>query len=114
MAKRKNNPLFTVGQTFIVNLDDDEAEPVPVEGGGFKILPGPAGTCEYCHVKHPPGEPHNRDSLPYQIKFQTLNGRPPTWTDAMAHCTPEVREQWRAGLAELLRKHGKPVPEDLL
>lgn len=54
----------------------------------------PPGTCPMCAVKHDPGQPHNRDSLTYQYKFYDEHGRWPTWADAMAHCTPEVKEYW--------------------
>ena len=54
----------------------------------------PPGTCPTCAVKHDPGMPHNRDSLAYQYKFYDEHGRWPTWADAMAHCTPEVKAYW--------------------
>lgn len=109
MAKRKNNPLFQVGTVEVVDTQTGEA--VPVEGGGLRMLPGPPGSCEWCHVAHAPTEPHNRDSPPYQMKFHTLHKRYPTWTDAMAHCTPEVR--WRGELVALMTKHGLEIPDDL-
>lgn len=56
------------------------------------------GTCPMCAVKHDPDQPHNKDSLAYQYKFYDQNGRWPTWKDAMAHCSNEVKELWRAEL----------------
>lgn len=60
----------------------------------------PPGTCPMCAVKHDPQMPHNKDSLTYQYKFYDLNGRWPTWVDAMAHCTPEIRKLWREALEQ--------------
>lgn len=60
----------------------------------------PPGTCPMCAVKHDPQMPHNKDSMTYQYKFYDLNGRWPTWVDAMAHCTPEIRELWLEALEQ--------------
>lgn len=111
MTKRKNNPMFRVGST--VSVDLTTGEETPVEGGGLMMLPGPPGTCSWCHVKHAADQPHNQQSLSYQIKFQTLHGRAPTWSDAMAHCSPEVQSLWRKGLVERMKHHGLDIPEDL-
>lgn len=68
---------------------------------GVVLLQGlPEGTCPECAVKHPPDQPHNRDSLRYQYKFYDQYGRWPTWNDAMAHCTPRVKARWKAALEE--------------
>lgn len=112
MAKRKNSYLFTVGQA--VSVDMETGEETPIEGGGLKMLPGPPGSCEWCHVKHPADQPHDWQSMPYQMKFKTLKGRWPTWSDAMAHCSPEVQAVWRKGLVESMKEHDLPIPEDLL
>lgn len=109
--KRKNSPLFKVGDAISVNTETGEQ--TPIEGGGLRMLPGPPGSCEWCHVKHESSQPHNRDSLPYQVKFHTLHGRYPTWTDAMAHCDDETKLLWRFSLAAQMRKHGLEVPDDL-
>lgn len=60
----------------------------------------PPGTCPLCAVAHEPGQPHNMDSLAYQYKFYDEHGRWPTWADAMAHCSEEVKGYWRAALEE--------------
>lgn len=60
----------------------------------------PEGTCPECAVAHDPEQPHNRDSLAYQYKFYDKYGRWPTWADAMAHCTPEIKEFWTHALNE--------------
>jgi hypothetical protein len=109
--KSRNSKLFQVGGAESVDVNTGES--VPIEGGGFRMLPGPPGTCEWCHVAHDPDQPHNQQSLPYQVKFHTLHGRWPTWTDAMSHCASEVRAEWRRQLVELMRQHGMEIPPDL-
>ena len=54
----------------------------------------PEGTCPECAVKHEPEQPHNCQSLAYQYKFYDQHGRFPSWTDAMAHCSPEIKAFW--------------------
>ncbi len=81
------------------------AKPQAPKPAGFTLLPAPAGTCQECAVKHQPEQPHNQQSLFYQYHFYGQHGRWPTWTDALAHCTPEVRQVW----VECLAKHGVTV-----
>jgi hypothetical protein len=68
---------------------------------GFKMLPTPPGTCPECAVVHDQNEPHDKRSLAYQYSFYAKRGRWPTWTDAMAHVTPDVREAWVSNLKAL-------------
>jgi hypothetical protein len=113
MTTRRNNHLCRVGPPAeAVNMETGES--VPIEGRGFMMLPGPPGTCEWCHVEHDRDQPHNQQSLPYQMRFHAINGRWPTWTDAMAHCSPEVQSFWREKLVAAMRKHGQQIPADLL
>lgn len=73
---------------------------------GFTMLSRtPEGTCPECAVKHDQNQPHNRDSLAYQYCFYDQHGRFPTWEDAMAHCTPDVKELWK----QKLREHGVKI-----
>ena len=65
----------------------------------FRLLPPVPGTCPECAVKHVPDLPHNRDSLYYQYKFYSRQGRWPTWGDAMAHCTEKMKALWRSELS---------------
>ena len=81
-------------------------QPRIVEEQPLMLLPPAKDKCQECAVRHDPELPHDRTSLFYQVKFQMDNGRYPTWDDAMAHCTPDVREAWRAAMA---RAH----PEEL-
>jgi hypothetical protein len=109
--KSRNNPLCKIGN--VVEVDAETGEETPLEDGGLYLLPGPPGTCAWCHVAHDPAQPHNQQSLSYQMKFHAIKGRWPTWTDAMAHCAPEVKAAWRERLVETLRKHGMEIPPDL-
>lgn len=111
MSKRKNNPLFKVGD--VVSVDIETGEETPLEGEGMRMLPGPPGTCAWCHVAHDPTQPHDKQSLPYQVKFYTIHGRYPTWSDAMVHCDDETRALWREHLVALMNEHGMEIPEDL-
>ena len=72
------------------------AEVVEVRRNAGTLLPPPPGTCPECAVDHPHDHPHDRDSPCYGMAFHATHGRPPTWTDAMAHCPPAVRAAWRA------------------
>lgn len=71
-----------------------------VEVKGMTLLPPKEGTCSECAVAHHPTQPHNQQSLYYQTKFYMENGRYPTWADAMAHCTPEIKAFWTKELAK--------------
>lgn len=62
------------------------------------LLPPAPYRCQECAVKHPPEQPHNRDSLYYAMVFQQQHGRSPTWADAAAHCTQEMQAHWRREL----------------
>ena len=60
----------------------------------------PPGTCPECAVCHNPDQPHDCNSLAYQYKFYDQHGCWPTWADAMAHCSPEVKAVWKKALEE--------------
>jgi hypothetical protein len=66
------------------------------------MLPAPPDCCQECAVKHSPQQPHDKQSLYYQIKFLRENGRTPTWEDAMAHCDEPTKTLWKTHL----EKHG--------
>ena len=61
----------------------------------------PPGTCSECATKHPPEMPHNQQSLTYQYKFYDRHGRWPTWEDAMAHCSDEIKQLWKDALLKI-------------
>jgi hypothetical protein len=73
--------------------------------GHMMLLPPPPDHCQICAVKHEPDEPHDPESLYYQLVFHNENGRKATWADAMAHCPDEVKELWTIEL----KKHGIEV-----
>jgi len=74
----------------------------PIKDGEMIILPPAADCCQVCARKHAPENPHDPQSLYWQVVFHREHGRAPTWEDGLAHCTPEVRALWVEGLA----KHG--------
>jgi hypothetical protein len=61
----------------------------------------PPDLCSQCAVKHEPHEPHSQQSLRYQYAFYAEHDRWPTWSDAMAHCAPEVKAAWSQELRKL-------------
>lgn len=66
------------------------------------ILPPPRGVCQLCGRDHDPAQPHDQQNIGYQYRFYQANGgRWPTWADAMAHCAPEVQQDWMTKLREL-------------
>lgn len=64
------------------------------------LLPPPPDVCPVCAVKHEAWQAHNAQSLYYQMRFQGLHGRWPTWADAAAHCSDEVRAHWKQMLSD--------------
>jgi hypothetical protein len=62
------------------------------------LLPAAPGLCQECAMEHPVTAPHNQKSLHYQYHFRQRHDRWPTWDDAMAHCTDEVKSDWRREL----------------
>lgn len=69
-------------------------------GGGAFLMPPAEDVCQKCAIKHDPAMPHNNDSLYWQYYFYSRNGRWPVWKDALAHCSLEVQEAWKAALQE--------------
>ena len=60
----------------------------------FMLLSPAPGKCQECAVVHDPSMSHDKDSLYYQMRFKMKHGRWPTWADAMAHCTEEMKAEW--------------------
>src|SRR5471030_595135 len=71
----------------------------------FKIMPPPPGCCQECGIQHDPKLPHNVAQLHYQYTFYARERRWPSWVDAMAHCTDQVRDAWTQELV----KHGVDI-----
>ena len=78
--------------------DKAKAKEVPFEN--VMILPPKHGVCQIYAADHKPEQPHNRNSLYYQMKFHQRHRRFPTWADAMAHCEEHVKKIWTDSLAE--------------
>jgi hypothetical protein len=64
------------------------------------LLPPRPDVCQECAVQHDADLPHNTQSLYYQYSFFMRFNRWPTWADAMAHCSEEMRATWTKALAE--------------
>lgn len=62
------------------------------------LLPPRSDVCQECARDHDPRLPHDKQSLYYQVKFKMEHGRGATWTDAMAHCSDEIKTAWTDGL----------------
>lgn len=83
-------------------LDMETGEVTASDTVQFSILPPPAGACQECGRTHDPSQPHDAASLHYQYTFYAKNdGRWPTWLDAMAHCSEDVREAWTYQLTKM-------------
>ena len=65
-----------------------------------KLLPPPEGVCRIRAVDHKPGEPHNAQSLFYQMRFKMRYGREGTWADCLAHCSEQMQQLWIKALRE--------------
>lgn len=74
--------------------DAETGELLSKETLDFKILPPTPGSCSVCGVPHVEGQPHNAQSIFYQYRFYGAYGRWPTWADAIAHCTENVKQVW--------------------
>lgn len=72
---------------------------VKVESTPWRLLPPSPEKCQECAVQHDPKQPHNAQSMFYQVKFNMQHHRAPTWLDAMAHCDAETQAHWKRELA---------------
>jgi len=97
-----------------ITVDSESDKITKIEPRAGNLLPPKPGVCQDCAVDHTADQPHNQQSLYYQMQFHGLHGRWPTWSDAMEHCTPEVKAIWRSRLIKTMKKNGMRIPEDLL
>lgn len=59
------------------------------------LLPPPAHLCQKCAVDHTPDLPHNQQSMFWKYWFyKDSGGQWPSWRDAMAHCSEEMKQHW--------------------
>ncbi len=107
--KAKPKKLGTV-QTVDLSTGEVTSE----KKNAMTLLPPSADKCQECAVDHAHDQPHNQQSLYWQYHFFSMHGRWPTWTDAMQHCTPEVKALWRQELIVIHKKNGLTIPDDLL
>src|ERR1700676_1970160 len=92
MAKAANQIPATV---TVVDIATGEETHKPM---AWNVLPPPAGHCQVCGVEHDSGQPHNAQSLYYQMTFNGMVGRSPTWADAIAHCDDTTKPVWEGEL----------------
>jgi len=97
----------------VTTVDAETGEVLEVRRNAMTLLPPAGDVCQECAVDHPFDQPHNQQSLYYQMRFYSTHGRYPTWTDSMSHCPAAVKAAWRAKLVEVMRANGLPVPDDL-
>lgn len=60
----------------------------------WTLLRPAEGLCQECGRAHNPELPHDKNSIFYATKFKMEHGRVPSWDDAMAHCTEEMKHTW--------------------
>lgn len=76
----------------------------------FHIAPPKKGLCAVCAINHPAEFPHNQQSLYYQYFFYADHERWPTWADAIAHCSEEMKAHWKRELkANWSEPEGAPI-----
>lgn len=100
-----------LGKVQIVDVETGKV--ISEKQNAMSLLPPTGNVCQECAVDHAWDQPHNQQSLYYQYHFYSMHGRWPTWTDAMAHCCPEVKAQWREELVRLMTRKGVRIPADL-
>lgn len=85
--------------------DDEETCDVTFfSWGDAELLPPAPHLCQQCAHDHPPEFPHNQQNLYWHFWFRKQHGRSPTWEDAMAHCSEEMKESWRFHLGMVLEE----------
>ncbi len=70
-----------------------------------RFLPPTKRTCPICADKHFKHEPHNRNSLYYQMMFFREHGRLPRWADALEDTSEMMRAYW---MGEMKKKGVRP------
>jgi hypothetical protein len=101
-----------VGRIQVV--DAETGKVVEEWGNALTVLPPRGDVCVECAVDHAWDQPHNQQSLYYQVQFHSKTGRWPSWTDAMEHCPGPVRAAWRKQLRQTMSEKGLPIPPDLV
>jgi hypothetical protein len=112
MIHGEPKPMIKAGTLTTVDMETGEV--VSQKRNAFSMLPPSPDVCQVCATDHAHDQPHNKESIYYQMQFHATHGRYPKWSDAMAHCAPEIRDQWCAGLIKFFSDRGMDVPEDLM
>ncbi len=113
-------PLQTSAKPIVTRLgkaqtiDGETGEVSSEKDNSMMLMPPAADVCQECAVDHPRDQPHNQQSLYYQYHFYARHNRWPTWSDAMAHCTDDVKTHWRFLLIESMKTYGITIPDDLM
>lgn len=77
------------------------------------VMPPPKGMCPECGQDHDPGWMHDVNSAIYWLRFIKRHDRRPRWSDAMAHCSPEIRDCLKQKMLELgIEDNSDWIPED--
>ncbi len=66
----------------------------PIDSYDCYFVSPPKNCCQECAREHDPSQPHDLDSLYYNLYFKKKHGRLPTQEDAMAHCSKKVKEDY--------------------
>lgn len=98
----------------VQTIDATTGDVLSEKRNAFTLLPAADGVCPECAVDHAHDQPHNQQSMYYQMRFHGTHGRWPTWTDALAHCPDDVKAHWRIALIAQMKKNGIKVPPDLM
>jgi hypothetical protein len=61
---------------------------------GWKILKPGEEMCQTCGVRHEENEPHDANSLYWNLHNELRNLPEPTWSDAIAHCDQDTQKHW--------------------
>lgn len=78
----------------------------------IRILPLTRWTCPLCADRHTEKEPHNRNSLYYQMRFFQDHHRLPTWGDTIADCSPFRKAYWKMEMKNKGVKISEIVTDD--
>lgn len=73
------------------------------------LFPLPEGICPQCGIFHEYHEPHQVNTVHYQVWFKRKHGRYPTAQDAVAHCSARTKLDW---LKYLHESPSKILPQD--
>ena len=96
----------TPGNMTVVDIETGKEEHKGISWG---VMPPAEGKCQICAAEHDDDQPHNQQSLYYQMTFNGMVGRSPTWADAMAHCSDKMKRVWTEELKK--RKAWSEPPE---